>query len=475
VKLAWWLVLGFMLAMGVNLPAVSANPDVAIGWNERHLKVSLSGGEVAWRSDVVHSKVLPANGEIQLQLMVPRASLGEISSQNAALWLQRSLMAHWPTRVLSMAGGYNLKLLAPEPNQRLPWEAAPTYLPWLPGQQPRVLVVTFPRDETVVLRDASIVVNPGPNPVKVAKTTFRGQIVLNPNRREMLTSVNVLSMEDYLRGVVPNEMPAAWSLEALKAQALAARTYAVRQRGRHEADGFDLCSTIHCQAYGALTSEHPRSSQAVVETRGEIILHGNIVIDAVYHAHAGGQTRNSEHVWGGVTPYLKGVSIPEEPVMTWTRRITWNEFTERLRARGLRAHYPYQVAVHNLVDAGHVGSVRINSASGEAFVPAGEMRAALDRTLMRSTKFSVRELDDLLLPFSAPLYQPAFSYEVGNFAGLYHVLLPRQPSFVEFIGQGHGHGVGMSQWGAFGLARDGYNYRDIIKRFYTGVRIARMW
>lgn len=137
---------------------------------------------------------------------------------------------------------------------------------------------------------------------------YRGRLEVFANRRGSLTVVNVVGLEDYVRGVVPNELsPGVYSaLEALKAQAVAARTYALSNRGRFAAEGFDLLPSTRSQVYGGRQTEHALSDRAVAETRGRIATYQGEVINALYTSTCGGRTEHAENIFGGETvPYLR--------------------------------------------------------------------------------------------------------------------------------------------------------------------------
>lgn len=145
-------------------------------------------------------------------------------------------------------------------------------------------------------------------PVRFNDKAYRGRIEVFANSRGALTVVNVIGLEDYVRGVVPNELsPGGYpAIEALKAQAIAARTYALRNRGQFASEGFDLLPTTRSQVYRGLTSEHPLSSRAVDETRGVIATYHGEPINALYTSTCGGRTENSENIFIEAAPYLRG-------------------------------------------------------------------------------------------------------------------------------------------------------------------------
>jgi stage II sporulation protein D len=151
--------------------------------------------------------------------------------------------------------------------------------------------------------------DPELHPVRYNEKPYRGRLEVFANTKGALTVVNVLTLEDYVRGVVPNELsPGGWpELEALKAQAVAARTYAVSNLGRFGAEGFDLTPDTRSQVYGGRSTEHPLSDRAVLETRGRVATYKGAPINAYYTSTCGGRTEDGEGIFGGAAvPYLRG-------------------------------------------------------------------------------------------------------------------------------------------------------------------------
>ena len=162
--------------------------------------------------------------------------------------------------------------------------------------------------DTIVIRplDSTLRVVPAGAPIQVEDRTYRGEVEIFGNSRGSMTVVNELPLEQYLRGVVPNELaPDAFpELEALKAQAIAARTYIVRNLGQFENENFDICATDFCQVYRGLGTEHPLSDEAVEQTRGMIATFEGEAINALYSSTCGGRTENAENVFSQKVPYL---------------------------------------------------------------------------------------------------------------------------------------------------------------------------
>jgi len=168
---------------------------------------------------------------------------------------------------------------------------------------------------------------------------YYGAFEYDRNSNGTLNVINVVNIEDYIKGILPYEMSPKWPIEALKAQALAARTFAVYTMNKHRAYGFDLCNTIDCQVYYGIKNANETTDQAVDETKGMYITYNNEPINAVYHSSNGGATENSENIWTLKLPYLRAVKdeFESQTNMTnksWSFEVTLSELTEILRARG---------------------------------------------------------------------------------------------------------------------------------------------
>lgn len=153
----------------------------------------------------------------------------------------------------------------------------------------------------------NIVIKPADGGYVNAKNKwYRGYLMIQ-NRGQKLTVINDVPLEDYLRGVVPSEMPSTWEIEALKAQAIAARSYALANLGKRASLGFDLKDTPEDQAYGGASAETAKTNSAVNDTAGLVLTYNYKVIPAYYSASAGGQTINSKQLWGKDLPYIRSV------------------------------------------------------------------------------------------------------------------------------------------------------------------------
>ena len=274
----------------------------------------------------------------------------------------------------------------------------------------------------------------------VAIRPYRGVLEVRRTPAGRITIVNELDLEQYLYGVLKMEVDPRWPSDALKAQAVAARTLALYSLNRFSAEGYDVRATTDSQVYGGIIAEDPRTTAAVEATRGQVLSYEGRPIFAAYHSDSGGHTEASELVWGGRYAYLRAVTDPYTPAQPWTLRMDLAAFEERLRRAGRAVAGVTVVDVTDVTPSGRAGSVRITSALGAMTLRGTELRTILGPEALKSTLFFVRVLPD---------EQPA----------------------IEFTGRGSGHGVGMSQWGARGQALLGRSYLEILRYYYSGVSL----
>lgn len=271
---------------------------------------------------------------------------------------------------------------------------------------------------------------------------YRGSLELR-HRGAGLTAVNIVPVDDYLLSVVPEEMPTDWPAEALEAQSVAARSFALKSRGRHAAEGYDLCTATHCQLYKGIASEKTASTAAVRATRGEVLTYGGQPIEALFHTDSGGMTESSEDVWGNPIPYLRAVRDTSLGTMPWTKTMSTAALEQKLAAKGHA-----------------IGRLRAIELS-----PLAVGRAAKDRT----ASGRVKAMTVMGTKGSVTLSGTAWRSLLGLKSTLFSAKLTKDS--VTFTGFGAGHGLGISQWGAERLAETGKSYADILHHYYTGVTL----
>ncbi len=253
--------------------------------------------------------------------------------------------------------------------------------------------------------------------------------------------IESISVEEYLRGVVPKEMPPEWSSEALKAQSVAARTFALKNRNRHAAEGYDLCDSTHCQLY-VPQSETTATDKAISATTGEVLLFGGEMIDAVFHTDSGGMTEDSENVWGAALPYLRAVQEDVTETKEWSKKISPQDFAKTV---GMKK--PEKIILSPLV-VGKENSDRTKSGRVKSLIVIGDG----SRKMFGGTNFrTMFGLPSTLFGISTDGKQIIIS------------------------GYGAGHGLGLSQYGAKTLAEQGADYRTILHHYYRTVTIMKIY
>ncbi|WP_443867247.1 SpoIID/LytB domain-containing protein [Megasphaera sp.] len=306
---------------------------------------------------------------------------------------------------------------------------------------------------------------------------YRGALeMMKSPGRWGLTVVNVLPVEQYLYGVVGKEMSPSWSEEALKAQAVAARTYAIAHKSRFSQRGFDLTDDTSSQVYAGINGESPSIIKAVNATKGEIITYQGRPIDAFFCSTAGGWTENSENVWGSHIPYLRGVSdaSDEMPGYRWVVTTTPEQMAAKLSAAGkgvgrIQAIELSPLAKRPMTTAdrgvsGRVQSMVVKGSKGSVTVKGAAFQSIFG---LRSTLFDFYSGRGTAPdPDSGAVARKAdFKVKAG------------QP--VTIYGFGWGHGLGMSQYGAYQMARTHASekdyYRNILTHYYTGTKIEKLY
>lgn len=277
--------------------------------------------------------------------------------------------------------------------------------------------------------------------------------VFNNNTKE----VENLPLEEYVKGVVAAEMPARFHIEALKAQAIAARTYAVSRNIKYK-DGHPdhkdapLCSGVHCQAYLSLkeledihgkdwiTNYWGKIEDAVETTKNMVIYYKGEIIEPLYHSSSGGMTEDAVNVFAVDSPYLKSVESPYEedsPKYRETKTLTVEEFIEKLnkkfpKVKMSRDNFLDKIKLVEKTSSGRIKRIAI----GEDIVDGREIRELFG---LNSTNFKI-------------------TYD-------------KSINLIEIETYGNGHGVGMSQWGANGMAKNGKTFEEILKHYYSGIDI----
>ena len=334
---------------------------------------------------------------------------------------------------------------------------------------------------------------------------YRGtfEITKVPNKNDLFNVINLLDLQSYLRGVVPNEMPVRFGDEALKAQAVLARTYVLKPR-ENNYHNFDVCDSVACQVYYGANTEKPASDKAVEETENIVAMHDGEPILALYSSTAGGYTENYENAFstdfgngnrmfpGLSKPYLKGVpdnpetpalnseadvkkfytSTPEtfdneSPYFRWTKEWTVGEL-ENILKKTLKTQSStgfVKPRLENPADFGHLKEIKVikRGVSGKAMsvniiTDKGTFNVQKELPIRR-----VFQKDNIGLPSANVIFEFKTEKTKNN------PLKPIQK--VVAYGGGFGHGVGLSQWGAGSMAKRGFSYGEIIQHYYKHTSI----
>lgn len=329
-------------------------------------------------------------------------------------------------------------------------------------------------------------------------------------------TISKIDFDEYLYGVVSSEMPTSYTsngktyetdIEALRAQAVVSRTYALYNINANKYDGYDLTASTSDQVY-KFGSVKDIVREAVDSTSGEVITYDGEVIDAFFSASSGGYTEASENVWSSALPYLKAVADPyevENKNTTWEVTLTADEIEDKLLAKGVDIGNVTNVEIIDTSDSGRVTLVRITGSkvdkkTGEyKFVEYKNNNA---RTIfgLKSQWYTIND-DAPVVPKQKttkktkpveeepeeiievkkelkPLLKAFTDIIRGNEVDLTQInsqyyAVKNATNTYTFRGRGYGHAVGMSQYGAIGMAENGFDYEEIIKWYYTGVKITK--
>lgn len=334
----------------------------------------------------------------------------------------------------------------------------------------------YPNQLEITSQKNLVRVTPDNQPTRL----YSGSLVVQPNAYSSYTLVNNVPLETYLRGVVPHEIGPNAPLNAAKAQTIIARTYALRNLRRFQADNYELCADTHCQVYYGLTGTNPIADQAISSTKGLVLTYQNELVDALYSSTTGGVTALFSDVWDGEErPYLQALvdsprqvwnlnqqSLANEAtfrqfinlkdgfnetgrtVFRWKKESTIEELNQDLKKYLERRKDPLAnfqtilwMEVTKRSPSGRILTMAIQTDKGLLELYKNEVRSAF--TPPRSTLFYIE-----------PIYDP--NNKLKGYS---------------FVGGGLGHGVGLSQYGSYNLAQLGWTAEKILAFYYPGTKI----
>ena len=289
-----------------------------------------------------------------------------------------------------------------------------------------------------------------------------------------IRAINLIGVDNYLKGVVAKEMPASWNEEALRAQAVVARNYVATNQNKHASQGFHICGSTHCQVYGGYGAETARTNAAVEATAGELMYYGGAVVEGYFHSSSGGRTENSENLWSAALPYLVGVEDAYStgtPYDNWETSFTLTEIKALLANNGVNIGDVTGLSITKTTENGRAYEVTIQGTSGKHVLQKDRIRIFFGGERLKSTYFTIENSG------SSSREVPSNNGSLSSIWTSLKALVDLQGgstktgSTITFKGKGYGHGVGMSQYGAQNMAKAGYNYQAILKHYFTGVDV----
>ncbi len=297
-------------------------------------------------------------------------------------------------------------------------------------------------DQDLQLSEVSVRASGGQK-IMVAGIRYRGELRLRANGDDLML-LNVVDLDDYLCGVLPSEIPASWPTEALNAQAVAARTYALWRAKTAGRPQWDLDDSTASQAYLGASKESERTNAAVERTRGLVLGWKGKLAQTFFHSNSGGATTDAASVWGGDLPYLRGAADPyseEGKHYAWTGTVSVTRVNQLLSKSGRARFEVDDMRPIERDDSDRYRAVLLRGEGREQRLKSSDLRSALGADLLRSTNFQVTRRGD-------------------NFI---------------FEGRGWGHGVGMSQEGAQAMSKQGSSFKRILDYYYPGTDLVRIY
>lgn len=264
---------------------------------------------------------------------------------------------------------------------------------------------------------------------------YYGSLKFIPYKGDMI-AINELNIEDYVKGVLPHEMSPDWPIEALKSQAVAARTYAMFHILKNNGElPYDVNNTTKYQVYNGKEKINWTVEQAVDRTKYEIVVYKNKVIATYFSALCGGHTDSAKNVFGTAVPYLEGVQCPycNAQIKTWTNALSYKELNNDLANYSVNADEKSSIGMTIDPKSGKAVNIKIDDND----ISSRDFRSILSPKLVPSLNFTINKIDNGII----------------------------------ITGKGSGHGVGMCQWGAYGMSQVKKDYGDILKFYYKGIDI----
>jgi stage II sporulation protein D len=281
----------------------------------------------------------------------------------------------------------------------------------------------------------------------IGLNSYRGDFILQKSYTlcNSFDVINIISIENYLKGVIPKEVNENWDIEALKVQSIASRTYSILNYKKHEHQGFNLCSTTHCQVYGGLSAEAKKCNIAVMQTEGKILMYKGELAHTVFHSTCGGHTENSKYIWykAKSPKYLRGVKCSfcsKSPYFRWQENLDEDLIRNKLlnNIEQINIGNIQKIKVKSRTQTGTAKTLKIIHSKGKFLICAYQFRLIINPYIIKSHAFSsIKHCGDKFY----------------------------------FTGKGWGHMVGLCQWGTKVMAEQGKTCSQILKYFFPKTKI----
>lgn len=350
----------------------------------------------------------------------------------------------------------------------------------------------FGSDAAAVPENTIISIYPA-NPeeiISIDGTPYRGGFEFYSDNGK-ITVINVLDIEDYIKGVLPSEVYTSWNIEALKAAAVVSRTYALKNSGAssHSSLGFDICATTHCQMYSGVKKENERTNTAISETQGLVVKYNGVLAMTPYHSSTGGYTESAADAWGSAPsdyPYLTEIFNPYEDYLNvpngkWENIISTEELFDYIPSsysanlENTELSFDYDTS-----SLGFIGKMTVSDAFGNSVsMKTSSAVRSFFGSLVKSANFMIAQT---YIP-SENSFEPVTVisadgiYDETGLGGYEYITadgIQKASGFEKvyvFDGMGYGHGVGMSQFGARDMANAGFTYEEILQTYFPGTEI----
>jgi len=331
-----------------------------------------------------------------------------------------------------------------------------------------------------------------PYVISINGARYRGEIEVRRLDYSDMTVINILPLEQYLYGVVPCEIEPGSHPEALKAQAVAARTYTLNNSGKYLGYGFDLCNTVYSQVYKGFDAENPSTNKAVDDTAGKKVVYNGKLAQTYYFSSSGGRTEDSVNVWGYEYPYLKSVEDSFESGRSWNynweSRVKASDIKKAMLDKGYDIGDITDVRITKKSESGRATELEVIGTKGKQVFQRGQCRSVLSSLHSQwyeistdSDVFAVinEEVPQKIRVFGRSVVSANGIMEIRQSTGTIKIIgdgntsksVPVTPKQYIFTGRGWGHAVGLSQEGAKGMALAGFDYEQILTHYFTGTTV----